>query len=501
MEKNKQNAPYQIPTLTLRDMLGPLFRHRVAVILAFSAVFLTAVLVAVFWARNYYVTSMQIVVGRERIDPTVTSQPVAALQDSNRPVTTDDVASEISLLQGKDMLREVVQACNLSSIHSSVWDALDRRDPAVSKSMAEESATLSLAGKLDVQAKKDSRVIDVHFGSTRPPETTACVLQTLGTLYLEKHMRLQRPAGALDFFAQETDKYKSALADSEQQLVKFSEAQGVAAPDLVRSELARELVTAEGSLYQTRQAIAADRRRIEKVKNQMASTPSRSATTEASIAPNILLDQLQTSLLNAQLKRTQLLSKYDPSYPSVKELDQEIAQTQQAIASAEQIKYLNTTTDRDLTFEYLRQDQAKTQADLASEEARAVALAKTVHDIGGQTVSLDVKAVHQGALLRDAKANENNYLLYLTKREQERASEILDEKRIANVAIAVPPQVPVLPAHSPWSVVITGFWAAILCGICAGYLAELADSSLRTPSEVEDLLHLNVLAAVPKRAA
>ena len=42
-----------------------------------------------------------------------------------------------------------------------------------------------------------------------------------------------------------------------------------------------------------------------------------------------------------------------------------------------------------------------------------------------------------------------NYLLYLSKREQERTSDALDEKRISNVAIAVPPVLPILPWVGP----------------------------------------------------
>jgi fructose-specific phosphotransferase system IIC component len=69
------------------------------------------------------------------------------------------------------------------------------------------------------------------------------------------------------------------------------------------------------------------------------------------------------------------------------------------------------------------------------------------------------------------------------------------------VAIAVPAEVPVLPAHSPLSVMFAGFWIALLAAIVAGYLAELADSSFRTPSEVEELLNVTVLAAVPRQVA
>src|SRR5215467_4098174 len=502
MEKatRRKSVGYETPSLTLRDMLRPLFRHRLVVTLTFSGIFLASILVASVWAKHYWVATMQVVVGRERLEPAVTSQPTAAVQETSKAVMVDDVDSEVALLQGRDMLREVAQTCQLVGNGSSFWDKLDSRDPAVRRAAALESATKTLAVSLKVEAQKTSRLIDLRYGSTKSPETAACALQTLGKLYLEKHLRLQRPAGALEFFTQQTDKYRHALAQSEGELVKFSKTGGIAAPEILRADLAQQLTGSEGNLHQTRQAIAAHKQRIENIKAQMAVTPSRTSTTESSISPNLLLDQLHSSLLASQLKRTQLLMKYDPSFPLVKEAEQEIAETKDAIAAAEQAKYVNSTTDRDQTFEYLRQDLARTEADLASEEARAFALQSSIRDMQMQMVNLDAKSVQQSALLREAKANEANYLLFLTKREEERTSDALDDKRIANVAIAVPADVPVLPARNPMAIVLAGFLGAILAAIGAGYLAELTDPSFRSPSEIEEVLNIPILAAVPKRA-
>jgi len=498
----RKSAGSDTQQLTVRDMLRPLFRHRLVVAGTFLSILLISVLVAWGWTSRYYVASMQVVVGRERLDPAVTPQPTAAVQDtSSKLVTTDDVASEVSLLQGTDMLREVAQVCKLVKSDSSAGSRLDSKTPEVGEAAALERATRALAGDVKVEYQKTSRVIDVHYGTTRPPETAACVLQTLGKLYLEKHLRLQRPAGALEFFAQETDKYQKALSESEGQLVKFSKTEGVAAPEVLRATLAQQFVAAQANLHETHQKIAADLERLDNLNKQLTQTPSRSSTAETSLAANTLLEQLHSSLLASQLKKTQLLMKYDPSYPLVKEIDEEIEETNQAIAAAEQAKYVNTTTDRDPTFEYLRQDQAKTKADLASDQAKVTALQDSIHNMQVQMVDWDGKVVQQSALLREAKANEESYMLYLTKREQERASDALDDKRIANVAIAVPARVPVLPAHSPSSVVLSGFLLAIFAAIVAAYLAELADPSFRTPSEVEDTLHIPILAAVPKRVA
>lgn len=499
--KTKKSTGYDAPELTMRDMLRPLFRHRLAVSVTFASAFAASLFVAWGWANRYYVATMQVVVDRGRLDPAVTTQPTAAVQETSSVVTSEDVASEVALLQGRDMLREVTETCKLAEDEPSFWGSKDPHDQDFRKAAALESETQALADSIKVDAQKTSRVIDVRYGSTRSPETTACVLQTLAKLYLQKHLRLQRPAGALDFFTHETDKYQRALAESESQLVKFSKTEGIAAPEVLRADLAQELIAAQTNLNHTRQAIAADRRRMENIKAQMASTPARSSTTEASISANVLLDNLQSTLLAAQLKRTQLLMKYEPSHPLVKEVEAEISQTTEAIAAAEKARYINTTTDRDPTFEYLRQDHAKTEADLASDEAAAAALQTSIRNIHLEMGSLEAKAVEQASLVRETKANETNYLLYLTKREQERASDALDDRHIANVAIAVPPHVPVLPARSPFSVMFTGLFLAVLCAIAAGYVTELADQSFRTPAEVEETLNIPILAAVPKQAA
>ena len=66
--------------------------------------------------------------------------------------------------------------------------------------------------------------------------------------------------------------------------------------------------------------------------------------------------------------------KYDPSYPLVQEADKEIAQTEAAIADAKKMQYVNETTDRDPTFELLREDIAKAQTELASQKATSAAV-------------------------------------------------------------------------------------------------------------------------------
>jgi uncharacterized protein involved in exopolysaccharide biosynthesis len=497
--KNKQSRDEPFPHISLRDMLAPLFRHKKLVLATFCAIAVSAILITWLWASRYYVAKMQVLVEQDRSDPSITTEQSAAMTN-NKLLTTDQISSEVALLQGQDMLRSVAATCQLDAD----WSPLDiflPSDPDRRKAAKLEGAAIGLSKKIDVEIEKNSDVITVKYGRKGDPETPACALQTLSKLYLEKHLRLRRPAGSTNFFEQETQQYKAALTSSETHLKDFSRQAEIAAPDEMRTDLALQIANTEGIVLQTRAAIAADKERIATVEEQLGTTPSRSTTQQTAIAASLLLEQLGSALLAAENKRTQLLLKYDPNYPLVREADQEVAQAQDAIAAAQQAKYVNDTTDRDPTYELLREDLAKTRADLAAQQGTARALTTGIHDINVQMVDLDAKAVTQTALIREVKADEANYLLYLGKREQQRVSDALDQKSIADVSIAVPAVVPALPAHRPVLVLFAGLVLAIFLAVAAGFTAEYLDPSFRTPQEVMETLKIPVLASMPKRVA
>jgi uncharacterized protein involved in exopolysaccharide biosynthesis len=483
---------------TFRDLLGIGFRRRRLILLSFFGVFLGATLFAWLWAANYFESSMEVLVQQDRSDPAITSVQNAAIL-TNTLVTPDQINSEVSLLQGGDMLRTIVTTCGLEQ--DSLMDLLIPRSAADKQSIRLAKATRRLASALNVEAEKNADIIKVTYGRRGAPQVPACVLENLSKLYLEKHLQLRRPSGTSEFFAQETEKYQQALAGAELQLAKFGVMEGIVAPDVERTNMAQQVVNSVAALHQARQAIAADQRRIAEAQRQLEVTPPRSSTQMVSNSADVLLQQLQSSLLAAQVKKTQLLLKFEPDYPAVKEVDKEIAQTQTAIDEAQKTQFVNHTTDRDPTFELLREEIVKTRVDLAAQNATAAALEDTIKSMQLQMVDLDQKAVRQGSLIREAKADESNYLLYLAKREQERTADALDKKRIANVTIAVPPFVPALPLHSPWQVMLIGFVLGMFVSISAAVLAENLDSSFQSPLEVAEVLNVPVVVSVPNRAA
>jgi uncharacterized protein involved in exopolysaccharide biosynthesis len=210
------------------------------------------------------------------------------------------------------------------------------------------------------------------------------------------------------------------------------------------------------------------------------------------------LSQLRATLLNLELKRTELLQKFEPTYRAVQELEAQISQTRAALEEAERSQLHEETTDRDPTNLMLSGDLAKARADLAGLQARAEATARTVQMYRENARSLESKEITQNDLLRTVKAEEERYLLYLRKEEEARISDALDRKRIINVAIAEAATVPPFPSNHRLMTLLVGLLLAAVMSFGTAWSAEYLDPTFRTPDEVKSFLNVPVLAALPK---
>src|SRR5262249_28850427 len=134
----------------------------------------------------------------------------------------------------------------------------------------------------------------------------------------------------------------------------------------------------EAQLRQTQAEITATENRIATLQKEQGSTPAR-LTTQMRISDNsLLLQQMRTTLLTLELKRTELLSKYDPGYELVRQVDVQIAQARDALAKAESNPVREEVTDRDTTHEWLTNELAKSRAELTSLRGRFAATTKTI---------------------------------------------------------------------------------------------------------------------------
>jgi uncharacterized protein involved in exopolysaccharide biosynthesis len=482
-----------------RDLIAIGFRHKRAIVITFCAMLAGAVLAAVLQPPDYK-ASTKFLIERARMDPVVSPGHDAA--SVRAEVTEEELNSEVELLQSADVLRQVVVTTGLhhrrtllTRLHVpdilSYLGLKDTEEEHIAK------AVTTLQKDLKIEAVRKSNLISVSYTSS-DPQLAARVLQALDEAYLQKNLAVHHPEGEFQFFDRETENYKANLAAAESQLKAFSEQEGGVSPQLARDITLQKLSEFNGTLQQTYADIAATEKRIDALEKQSGTTPQR-LTTQASATDDAqVLQGMKSTLMTLELKRTELLTKYQPTYPLVQEVDKQLTDTRASIASEESKPLRAETTDRNPTYSWINEELAKAKADESGLHARAAAIQTIVAKYKANAHELDQKGIVQQDLLRKMKTEEENYLLYQHKREEARMTDALDRTRILNVAIAEQPSIPAVPATSRWTVFLIGTLLALSISVGMAFTLEYANPSFRTPSEVLSELNIPVLAAVPK---
>jgi uncharacterized protein involved in exopolysaccharide biosynthesis len=497
MEEPKQSAritPQMVFELA-RKWRGAALRHRRLAALSFLGVFLGAVAAAVVMPLRYQAET-KLLVKHERQDPIVTAEANITMSQMPSLVTDMELNSEVELIRSRDLIEKVVVECGLQAgVSQKSWRSLFGRRKYGTEAEVIAAAGRQLEQNLRIEPLPKTNLISMTYDSGKADQS-ARVLTTLVNLYLEKHVAVHRPVGAFTFFEQQTKQYEKQLAAAQERLLAYSQKTGVIEPGTEKQGALQKQMQFDAELKQTRAAISETQQRIAQLETQSSTVPKRLTTQVRNSDNPQLMGQLKSTLLTLELKRTELLQKFDPSYRLVQEVETQIAQTRAAIENAGKAQLREETTDQNPTYEWVGSELAKAHSDLAAFQARAEALTRNVQMYRAAASDLDGKEVVDQSLQRDVKAAEANYLLYLHKQEEARISEALDRSQIVNVAVAEPAMVPMQPVRPRSLVVALGFLLALLVSGGSVIAAEYLDPSLGTSDELKEFLDVPLLASV-----
>ncbi|HTW30986.1 MAG TPA: GumC family protein [Candidatus Sulfotelmatobacter sp.] len=484
------HKPY---SFTARDVVAIGFRHKKVMILCFIGV-VVGVALSTLVLPTKYRAETKLLVKRERVDPVVSP-------DQNAPVTFHDtvseeeINSEVEMLNSQDVLRQVVVSCGLDK---KKWTA-KYLHPWQTPANRTDKAVADLRSDLQLEVLKKTNVISIAYES-KDPKLAQKVLATLDDAYLQKHLEVHHPSGQFQFFDQQSEQYKKNMMDAEAQLKQFATEQGGVAPSVLRDMTLQKLADFNSQMETTVASISETQTRIADLEKQSQSTPSRMTTSTKKSDNAQVLENLKSTLITLENKRTELLTKYQPTYPLVQEVDKELSDTRSALAKEESTPVKEEVTDQNPTYAWESSELAKAKADLAGFQARESALKSIINTYNAKVEQLEQQGIQQGDLTRSAKENEANYVLYTKKKEEARIEDALDRTRLLNVAVIQPPALPSIPTRSPALFALVAVLLASAVSVGVVFAIDYADQSFRTPSEVMAELRIPVLAAVPVHA-
>jgi uncharacterized protein involved in exopolysaccharide biosynthesis len=483
MSKELRSSSLYEPTApTVRDILAILFRQKWIASVGFGVIF--AATLTFFLVRPRYQGEMKFLVVRERVDAMVTPGVQPALVHLD--VTEEELNSEAEVLRSLDLLRSTARMLGPGAASP------DAKEPAED---LEERARI-LGRRLAVEPLRRTNLIRVSYRA-RTPEEAEKVLQILSRLYLEKHIKVHRPPGSTSFFEQQAQRYREELDRAEQARLEASLSAGIVAAATERDLLLQKSLDFEVSGRQADVSIAETEQRINSLQQKMQDLPPRE-TTQVRVSDNAYLQQqLKATLLQLVLKRTQLLTKFQPTYRLVQEVDEQIASTKASIAAEDLRPLREEVTDKEPNRTWASSELLRTEVELEALRKRSGAAGAAAVQYRDAAIRQEREAIRQEDLMRAAKIAEENYVLYQRKREEARISDALDQRGLLNVTLAELPVAPITPQWAVTTICLLGLLAGGTTSVTAAFVSDRLALTYRTPAEVARELGAPVLAWLP----
>lgn len=329
-----------------------------------------------------------------------------------------------------------------------------------------------LQGNLSVTPVRESNLFNVSFDSFSP-HLAAQVTNAVAHAYIKliREKRFEASAGAKAYLQKEIQQAQAKLESSEKAMNDYARKYHVVDLEDKNNIMSTRLQTLNDQLGQIRaQRIAAE------------SLYHQTNQVDIGSLPAVLNDDLISTLKQdyAQLRNeyAKLSSIYKPKYPARRELRRQMTDARDDLKQA---------IDNRINSLKVNYDQLKDQEHLLQQ---AVAQQKE------QLLDLQNRGIQYNILKREWQTNQQLYKSLLKRVRELGVATGLQADNASIIDNAQVPSVPYEPSliHNASLALVLG----LLGGVGLAFLLAFLDNTVRTPEELERLVHLPSLGLVPK---
>lgn len=464
---------------SLRDVLHVLFKRKKQIVL-FFLVTVSTVVIGTLMSKPTYEAKAQILVkiGRENLYTPLNSSSNQLI----KPNETYQINSEIELLKSRSLAQNVLKS--LGSI--GIYNNLD-----------EKQALLKIQNSLSVEAIKDSNVIEIGF-KDEDPLRAAKIVNMLADAYLDQHVLVYKNTESYNIFEEQSQILEKKIEEGEEKINLLKQKYNVTDPIEEQKLLLNQVADLRTDLNQTTSLKNETKSRILQIQQQIDNTPETIPQGEEVNQNTGLIGNLEAKLIELQLKQNELLMKYTPQSRLVTNVEEEIQIVKDKLADQESKRYGTSSIGLNATYQQLNKELLQNQTELKALATKEETQKAQLVEFQEKLDQLNQIDDELNRLQESLDVNRQNYRLYLTKFEESRISDAMDDKKIANISLFE-------PAHPPLNPVKPLVFLNILIGIFLGgfgglglaFFAEYMDDSLEQPDDIEKVLQLPVLASIP----
>ena len=407
-----------------------------------------------------------------RIDPSSVAPDLQSTSERPAPPDTAVVSSEIDLIDSRQVARSVVDELgpqlSLKLLSSS-------KDSKTGFSDIRELETTALLKKLSVNRAPDRYIIVVAF-KNKDADLTARVANGIADAYIAVSARLRSEAANQEAasLSSRVEKLGHEVEAADAAAAAFKSNQGLASSGALGTANDQRISALNTQLAEALTAAAAANSTLQSAKAQVAKGSPESISLVLNSATIV---ELQRQRAEALREQANISTRYGPLHPEtlktkreISDLDAQIAREAQRIVSG-------------------------LSADAASATARADALNAQLTTLEGKLAQDTRAGVTGDALQREADAKRQIYVRLLSDSESLRQIGTSGLVRAQIISRAEPADKPVFPKKSLLAALGVGLGVALSTTLVL--LAEMLDTRVRTPEQIEEELGIPFMGSIP----
>ncbi len=509
--------------LSIRDFLFTLFKRKRIILWMFFLVFLITTAGAYLWPETYKANGKILVkLGREKITTSSMSRSAEQRVMTSLQPRLEDINSEIEILKNHHTVHELATRLGekflypegkkpttffklvkyhfkkvVGDVKDAIWEVLYTLD--LKKRLTPfERMVNDLAKNINAEQVAKTDVIEVTF-TWASPEIANHVLKELIDLFLFYHVQVHKTSGEdYIFLKQQVDITGANLRKLEDQYQQFRKKERIVSLPNQGRLLLENHSRLEALLKQTETKIAETQKTVQEFKKKLAGQ-SKVVQLNSKVDRNPILDKLKIKLLDLELQKRKLESKYLPTSNPIQSIEKEILKVKNRLKQEKSSVTGQVTTGLNDLYN-------TTEKELIRAEVELVALNEKKGIVSGQldwyVDELSKLNPHEMELKRLSRLIEiegENHKFYRKRLEEARVTNLLDSRRVVNLRVIEPPRASSTPVKPKRLMVIgVGLLIGLVGGIGLAFLFEFFDHSLNTATDVDRMLKVPYLASFPE---
>lgn len=468
------------PKLGLVDIAAMLWAERALVLMVGGAICALG-LVAALMAPKSYTARAEILV---RLGEEYVYQPTAGGAGAGAtPEMQSVVNAEMRMIGSGAVVRGAIESMGVAALY-----------PDIAASPATDARKLAAAERafvehLTVETAPQTPAIGLAF-EHRDPALAARALNALMNAYLA-HRREVLIGGEYEALSQQSNELSGRAVSATTALTEFLNENQIGDFESELAALAARAGDIETQLLDAQTRRREAEARAGALQAQMRAEPEQIELYSESDA--------RRELVEAQLEREQLLSRYQPDAMPVREVDRRIAQLETFLAGGDPASITRRGVNP------VRQDVATQfyamQAEARAQRGRETALTQQRDEVRTRLRTMQSLEPRFRQLQRERATIETNASNFAARAEEARARDQMLGRATDNISPMERAAVPTQGKSLRWPIVLVTLLIAAVVASAAGLSRALARRSFPTPSSAARALGTPVLAVMPRAPA